>query len=128
MKQFPKNFRFIPEAYRTMLRRAFANTFFWSLFLIVVVLSAMAIIVRDIAQNKADISHMQLQRLEKEKEVIAWQKRLAVYPEYRDGYYKLAEVYYELGNKKKAVEALNQSLSIDPEFSAAKLLLSEVTR
>jgi hypothetical protein len=50
------------------------------------------------------------------------------YKGYRDGYYQLAAVEYQLGNTQIAKSYIVKALHIDPTFPQGKILLNEVEK
>lgn len=51
-----------------------------------------------------------------------WEKIVAEKPNYRDGYLKLALLYYKLYENEKAREYLQKALELDPNFKPARKL------
>jgi len=49
-----------------------------------------------------------------QKMAFDWEQILAERPDYRDGWIQLAAVYYQLGDRQKAKEALKKAKSLDP--------------
>ena len=67
------------------------------------------------------------QAREKEKgellrEKVLLQRVVKKYPDFRDGYYKLAEVEYRLDNIEGAKWYIQKALEIDPNFKPAREL------
>lgn len=56
------------------------------------------------------------------EEIAAWERVMNVFPDYRDGYFKLALLYYQLGNRQKAKENLEDTLHIDPLHTEGNIL------
>lgn len=50
----------------------------------------------------------------KQETVYQWEQILTERPDYRDGWIQLAALYYQLGNKEKAKEAISQAKNLDP--------------
>lgn len=61
-----------------------------------------------------------IQRQALESQRIYWLKVIRDYPGYRDAYFKLAVLSYQLGDKKQAKTYLDSTLSIDPNFKEAQ--------
>jgi hypothetical protein len=53
-------------------------------------------------------------------EISHWQQITKQYPQYRDGYFRLALLQYELGNEQLAGISLEKTLTIDPNFAPAR--------
>ena len=47
---------------------------------------------------------------------------IKTYPNYRDGYFRLATLEYELGNRNKAKEYVQKALELDPNFEEGRRL------
>ncbi len=56
------------------------------------------------------------------KSIQSWKEIITEKPDYRDGYLQLALLHYKLYEDKKAEEYLQEALTIDPNFEAAKQL------
>lgn len=67
---------------------------------------------------------------EREKNITAqlneqrdhWENVIGKYPDYRDGYYQLAILEYNLGNKEKAKNYLEKAFEIDANFEEGREL------
>ncbi len=57
---------------------------------------------------------LQTQLKTDQKTAFDWEQILAERPNYRDGWIQLAAIYHKLGNKEKAMEALEQAKLLDP--------------
>jgi tetratricopeptide (TPR) repeat protein len=73
--------------------------------------------VHQLWQKKKELSPEDIKEL-----IKYWEKVVAEKPDYRDGYFQLALLYYKLYNNEKAKEYLEQSLILDPNFEPAKEL------
>lgn len=56
------------------------------------------------------------------QEISFWEKVVKEKPDYRDAYFQLAVLNYQLNHIKKAKEFLLKTLEIDPNFESAKKL------
>lgn len=54
------------------------------------------------------------------KEILEWEKIVSEKPDYRDGFLRLALLYYRIFAKEKARENLNKALAVDPNFKPAR--------
>lgn len=64
-------------------------------------------------------SQLQLEkekRLELEAQASEWEQVVSRAPDYRDGHYNLAILYYQLRERDLAMQHLNEALEIDPNF------------
>jgi|SRR5579859_6674970 len=57
-----------------------------------------------------------------QKEIIFWQENTRKYPGYRDAYFQLALLEYQLGNSQFSQDYLNKVISLDPNFDKARQL------
>ncbi|MBI2405917.1 hypothetical protein HYV21_02595 [Candidatus Microgenomates bacterium] len=57
-----------------------------------------------------------------EKEIAQWEQIVQETPTYRDGYLKLATLYWKLHEDKKSQEALNRAEEIDPNYEETREL------
>lgn len=57
------------------------------------------------------------------EEIQKWEKIVLAKPDYRDAYFQLAILHYQLYNDKQAKEYLEKTLSLDPNFDPAKKLI-----
>jgi hypothetical protein len=53
-------------------------------------------------------------------EIAHWQKVTKQYTQYRDGYFRLALLQYQLGNEQLAGIYVGKSLAVDPNFQAGR--------
>ncbi len=60
------------------------------------------------------------------KERTYWQDVVSRHPGYRDAEFKLAVLSYQLGEKEKAKEYLNEALTIDPNFKEGREFAKQV--
>ncbi len=91
-------------------------------FICGIVLMGMLLVERSIAQNYNQLQTAKAARASIEKQVIQWKTIIQKYSDYRDGYYHLAILEYELGNKMDAQKYNKQALIIDPNFILAREL------
>lgn len=69
----------------------------------------------------------ELQKLKNEREKIIfeinhWEKVVTNYKDYRDAYFKLAVLEYQLGESEKSKNYLNKALELDPNFEKGREL------
>ena len=55
-----------------------------------------------------------------EDKIKYWESFLEIYPDYKDGWIKLAQLYYKNGDALNAKAALNMALDIDPNSEEIK--------
>jgi tetratricopeptide (TPR) repeat protein len=117
-KKSPSNFRRITESFvvfvhneRYALLASLSGLFFFCLLLYMIVQLSYSL-----KQQKQVIA-------EKEKvmhELSFWHSVTSERPEYRDGYFMLAKVQYQLGKKEEAKKNVQKALTIDPNFTEGK--------
>jgi tetratricopeptide (TPR) repeat protein len=69
------------------------------------------------------IKERQQVETEKEKvmqEINYWENVVSEHKDYRDGFFKLALLEYQIGNKQKSWEYLQKSLELDPNFEKGR--------
>lgn len=62
------------------------------------------------------------QRQPIEQEIAKWEEIVSNTPTYRDGYLKLATLYWKLKEDNKAKESLNRATEIDPNYEGIEEL------
>lgn len=65
---------------------------------------------------------LQKERARAEEEVVFWEKVVEKYPDYRDAYFKIALLEYQLGNTQKSKDYLQKTLGLDPNFDKGREL------
>ncbi len=123
--KFPKNYRFIAERIKNAEGdlRIMVIGFIFGAFLTLIVLGSFYLLMglREKAEieNQRRIITSQIQYFEK---VVEKQKG------YRDGYFMLAVLEYQLKNFGKSQDYLNKVSEIDPNFSPAQDLQKILSR
>ena len=56
------------------------------------------------------------------QEISFWEKIIKEKPDYRDAYFQLAVLYYQIGQKGEVGKYLQKTLDLDPNFAPAKRL------
>jgi tetratricopeptide (TPR) repeat protein len=72
-----------------------------------------------------NLEKIELQKMHKAtltKELSYWQSIARQYPNYRDVYFRIANLQYQLGEKAEAKKSIEKVLAIDPNFEAASVL------
>ena len=65
---------------------------------------------------------MKNERREVVKDLNYWNNQVIDKPNYRDGYFKLALIYYQLGDNYNSEENLVKAMRLDPNFKEGILL------
>src|SRR5206468_2062868 len=102
---FPSISRIIPDIFMVFLVAVLIATAFMG-FLVYKNLSM---------QKEAAVEHQKLV-----SELVFWQNVTAKHADYRDAYFMLAILEYRLGNKQKALDYIEKSLAIDPNFTQGR--------
>jgi len=81
---------------------------------------------KNLLAKLAEIKRIKNEPASLRQEIKKWQKIASEKPDYRDAYFQLAILYYQLYNDKKSKEYLTKTLSLDPNFEPAKELLRKI--
>lgn len=68
------------------------------------------------------IERSQKTRRQIEQEIVKWEKVIAEKQNYRDAYFRLAVLYYQIFNNDKARQYLYKAMALDPNFEEGKRL------
>lgn len=123
-EQSPSNSRSFTDLGRRFHVHVFRNewkTIVFSFVMGVLVMGIIFIAV-DILQALDTLEMKKQERVVLEEEIGKWEKIVSEHPDYRDGYFKLALLYYQSGKRAKAEENLIVVKNIDPQFTKAKIL------
>jgi len=115
-RQFPKINRFITEELE-FFREKFKIIAFGFVFGVIFALLLISAI--DLVANVGKKNSLDTQRKHLQSQVAYWQNFVTEQKGYRDGYFMLAVLNYQLKNFEKAGEYLQKTLSIDSGFSPA---------
>ena len=113
-QEFPRNYRFIPEKL-TGDGFAFLVGFLF-------ILASIFVVSLDLYSNYTKNLMLNNEKIKVQNELIFWQKEVGKMPNYRDAYFKLALLNYQLKDFDKANEYLKKTLSLDPNFEKGKEL------
>lgn len=115
--QFPKIYRFITERIEKSGKEIKILTagFVFGLVLTLVVLACL-----DLASSFRNFKEIKVKRQTLVSQVSYWEKVVKKQEGYRDGYFMLAVLEYQLKQFDKSKEYLKKALSIDPNFSPAQ--------
>jgi len=113
-KKFPRNYRIIPEKIK---REELIFTIgIFSIFAAILILSA------DLYSNINEQKKVTDEKIRILNEISFWQNIASERPNYRDAYYNLAILNYELRDFETAGLNLEKALSLDPNFEKGKEL------
>lgn len=110
--------RKFPSIYRTITDKKNAPLVVVSMLIITGIL----IVGVDLNSNLNEKNLRQKVHTSKIEEIKFWEENLPKYPEYRDAYFRIAVLYYEVGNFDKSEEYLKKVFFLDPSFEEGKKL------
>lgn len=123
--KFPTISRFITEYQRFLPRfevrpqwQKYAR--YWAVTPAIALAIALCITSFDVYHAYTKKRTIDEQRSTVKQQIIYWEQIVAKYTDYRDGYFTLAVLEYQLGNKEKARDYLKKTLVLDPNFDEAK--------
>lgn len=116
MNKFPRIFRFITEQkYFKKIKKHH-----WRLilagFVSAIILGAIVIVGADSYKNYQENKKLGEERKNIEIQIKFWQSINQKYPNYRDSYFQLALLEYQLKDFDKSRAYLNEVLRLDPNF------------
>ncbi len=111
-QEFPRNYRIIPEK----LRGDGVVFLVGALF----ILASIFVISLDLYSNYKENQALSMGKTRVLEELTFWQKEVEKRPDYRDGYFKLALLNYQLKNFGKSKDYLEKALSLDPNFEKGR--------
>ncbi|HZE87089.1 MAG TPA: hypothetical protein VE090_02665 [Methylomirabilota bacterium] len=124
---FPNNLRFITEhpwfSRSTLFTKLLFASFISGIILIGIVLQGFML-----QQNLQKGQEINQERLKLTQELIYWQNTAKHYTNYRDIYFRIATLQYEIGNNEAARDSLQKVLSLDPNFKEGQLLGEKINK
>lgn len=123
--QFPKNFRFITDNIISRYIHKHRKRFLIG-FTTLLILLAIATVSLDAYLNYKENKRFIQERARIGKEIKFWQSTVDRFPNYRDAYFELALLHYQLKDFGKARKYLGQTLKLDPNFKEAHVLESKL--
>lgn len=118
-RYFPSIPRIIPE----ISLKAFAfDRWVLVAFATGVLLMFVIVLGVDLHNNMLVLNKVKEERVNQAKEIAYWEDIVKKYSNYRDGYFKLALLTYQLGKKDEAKGYLQKALVIDPNFAEGRAL------
>lgn len=108
---FPTKIRWNPFSYLDRKARKIPKNIVFALFFVFVSLWLLKTENKRIDQR---ILGVQTGLQADQKIAFEWERILLERPDYRDGWIQLAAIYYKLGNKEKAREAIGKAKVLDP--------------
>lgn len=89
---------------------------------ILCVLAAVLVVSVDLYQNFKLQRQLTNEKIKILNDLVFWQNEAKRMPDYRDGYFKLALLNYQLKDYSKSQEYLNKTMFLDPNFEKGKEL------
>jgi tetratricopeptide (TPR) repeat protein len=125
--KFPSIYRIIPERLKKLPKweirpvwRPYAK--YWLIVPLVALSVALLFSVKDAFSLYQQKRYAEMERASLEKQVAYWEGIVRKYNDYRDGYFTLAVLEYELGDQAKAKQYLGKTLVLDPNFAPGREL------
>ena len=112
--KFPSNSRFIPEKMLNDHVIFFAG--------ILCILIAILVVSFDLYINYKEQRRLSDENIKILNDLVFWQNVAEERPDYRDAYFNLALLNYQLKDFDKASENLKKALSFDPNFEQGREL------
>jgi tetratricopeptide (TPR) repeat protein len=109
---FPNIFRFITERWKIAL----------IMLVSIIILAGITSQSIFLAQNMKELETLDAEREELVSELTYWQQVVTEYKDYRDAYFRIATLEYQLGQLDEAKQSVEKVLGIDPNFENAKVL------
>jgi tetratricopeptide (TPR) repeat protein len=109
---FPNIFRFITERWKLIVVSLIS----------VVILTGIVFQGLLLTQNLREFNRLQKTRANIAGELSYWEQIVREYEGYRDAYFRIASLHYQLGEIQEAKKSLEKVLSLDPNFKEAKVL------
>lgn len=85
--------------------------------ILMVLIASLSLQVRDQVKELGRLRSMQSAIT---SEITHWQRVVSDHADYRDGYFRLALLHYQLGDIAHASEYVEKSLALDPNFEAGR--------
>ena len=111
-KKLPSNYRKIPDKFRT-------DDFVFILGILCIFIAIIVILASlyiNIGEEKSLVSEKERVLVEK----AFWENEIEKKPDYRDAYFSLALINFQLNDKDKSRENVQKTLEIDPNFQKAR--------
>ena len=111
--KLPRNSRFIPEKIKDE---------FILLTGFIVIIVAGIIVGFDLYKNISEQKELSIKANSLQSRLIFWQEQVKNRPDYRDGYFSMALISYQLKDFESSRNYLDKALSIDPNFEKGREL------
>ena len=122
--EFPRIFRFITEQKYFKKIKKYQWRLILAGFVSAIILGAIVIVGADSYKNYQGNKKLTEKRRNIENQIRFWQSVNKRYTGYRDSYFQLALLEYQLKDFDKAREYLKKALQLDPNFKSGRKLES----
>lgn len=111
----------IPRKYRGITEKIHSDhtVFFTGLIFITIAIIAVGL---DLYSNYSTRKQLQAEKIKVTRELDYWEKEIREKPNFRDGYFSLALIYYQLKDFKTSSGYLDKAMALDPSFEKGKEL------
>jgi len=117
VKNSPSISRMIPELSKE-------NIFYMKIivasFISGILLMAISLKGYELIKLRVELVETQSQRSQLSTQLTYWENVAEDYSGYRDAYFSIAVLSFQLGDKKKARESLIEALALDPQFKEGR--------
>ena len=113
-QKLPRNSRIIPE-------RIHADEFIFTLG-ILCIFAAILVVSANLYKNLKEQKALVNEKIKVLREEAYWENEIKLKPDFRDAYFSLALINYQLNDLNKANEYLAKTLSLDPNFEKGREL------
>lgn len=110
----PRNYRIIPEGWNKDEIAFFAGALF--------ILFAIIAVTYDLFINLRQESSLANKKIELTRQQLFWKDQVKAHPDFRDAFFSLALVEYQLNNLEDARNNLDKAMALDPNFKEGKEL------
>lgn len=109
--KFPSISRFIPET---------VNENYIFIVVLLFILISSTIVSFDLYQNVAFERKLVGETSDLQRRLEFWENEVKIHPDYRDAYFNLALISYQLKDFDSSINNLQKALEIDPNFEKGK--------
>lgn len=113
---FPKIYRFITERWKIIVVSLIS----------IIILIGIAFQSLLFNQNLKEFNKIQREKLSLASELSYWQQLVKEYGGYRDAYFRIAQLEFQLGKTGEAKKSIEKVLSLDPNFKEASVLGAKI--
>lgn len=128
MNKFPRFYRFITEQKYFKKIKKHQWRLITAGFVSAIILGAIVIVGVDSYKNYRENKELMEKRKNIENQIEFWQSVNQKYPGFRDSYFQLALLEYQLKDFDKARTYLKEALRLDPNFKSGRKLESILSK